>query len=217
VDVNALARAVSRPGIDPRRWVALAVITELGFDAENGVFADIAYIPDGTTDTAVVGAWYAGDGFGAYAPLKVDDVVLVAIPDGDPSTGPVVICRMWSSADKPPAEAGGSGDEPTTDPVTRVEDGATFRIVAKGGASVRVELEGSGTFTVEATGGAAVEVRSETRVTINAPSVELGDTPAQGMARIGDLVSIGLPPGVPPPFPAVLVGQILSGKAGVKG
>ena len=231
VDTGALSHAVSRPGIDPRSWLSLAVVEALGFDQAHGVFADIRYLPSGDTDTALVGSQYAGGGFGTLCPPKVEDVVLVAVPDGHTGLGPVIIARMWSKADPPPVDFAGENDEPTTDPTTRVEDGATFRIVAKAGANVRIELEGAGSFTVEATGAATVNLSSETSVTIQAPDVRIGSTPGgREIACVGDLAAVYLPRmtaggypviPVPPALPTASGGiagtaQIISGVRSAK-
>ena len=134
IDAGRLAAAMQRPGIDPREWVTRARVMELGYDAENGLFADVQFLPGGEIETCLIGTGYAGNGFGAYAPLKIGDIVLVAIPQGDPGEGPVVFSRIWTAADKPPpelAQGDSTGaDEPTAAPTFRLENGNTLRIVA---------------------------------------------------------------------------------------
>lgn len=139
IDTGRLGQAVKFPGIDPRLWLTLAVVRELGVDPEHGVFADISLIPSGDKETALVGSAYTGNGYGAWAPLQADDLVLVAIPRGDPAMGPIIICRLWSGSDRPPAELGASnGDDPPTNPVVVVGPGQTLKVICRPGATVEV-------------------------------------------------------------------------------
>lgn len=132
IDVGRLAAAAKRPGIDPRVWLTLAVVQDVGFDPDEGIFVDLQYQPSGELETALLGAPHAGNGFGAYFPVKVDDTVLVAVPMGDPGHGPIIICRMWNAGD-PPAADFGDGEEAVSDTILRVEDGTAYRVFAKNG------------------------------------------------------------------------------------
>lgn len=138
IDVGAMSSAVARPGIDPRIWLATAIVTDLGFDADEGPFVDIQYQPSGQNDTALVGSAYAGAEFGDWCGLEVDDTVLVAVPMGDPGNGPIVIARMWNAGDKPFAEMG-DGDSLTANRVIRVKSGSSFQVVINGDGSL-IEL-----------------------------------------------------------------------------
>lgn len=113
-DVGRLASATARPGNDPRVWLTLAVVKELGFDAEEGLFADVQYQPSGDFETALVSGACAGSRFGSWRPLAIDDTVLVAVPMGDPGHGPVIISRLWNAGDPPPEDFG-SGQDPSED------------------------------------------------------------------------------------------------------
>lgn len=134
MDVGRLAQAVSRPGIDPRIWSSLAIVTAVNVDPEHGPLVDVQMIPTNSLGTARVGAEYAGNGFGVYAPIVVDDEVVVEAPSGDPAEGLVVMRRLWSAADPPPVEA---VDYPE-DLLIHVQDGKTIRIVVSGGGKVLV-------------------------------------------------------------------------------
>lgn len=135
-----MSAAVSRPGIDPRVWITLAVVKDVGFDPKEGCFADVQFQPGGELETCYFGSSYAGGGFGEHNPLKVDDTVLVAIPMGDPGLGPIVISRFNNAGDPPPAEFG-EGDEPSNDRVLRVEPGRNLRIYVSEGAKVSIACE----------------------------------------------------------------------------
>lgn len=138
IDVNRLANAVSRPGIDPRVWVSYAVCTsEPVVETRSGqqdVFVDVLLLPSGQPETARVGASYAGSGFGFYAPLHKDDEVLVCAPSGDPDEGLVVTQRLWSPADPPP-EAAATYPEDVT---LVVEEGKALRLNVSGGGKVYI-------------------------------------------------------------------------------
>ena len=154
VDLGRLAEAASRPGIDPRNWLTRCIITDVVYDPKHGLFADVKIQPDGDEETVLVGANYAGDDFGSYWPVKVDDIVLVAFPLGDPGEGGVIISRLFSGSEKPPKElsandSGADGD-PTTDPTLRIEDGATLRIVGRNAANYKLELDGNATYEIVA-------------------------------------------------------------------
>lgn len=236
VDAARLSNLVARPGIDPRVWIMRAVVLDVAFDAEHGMFADVQYM-NGDKDTCLVGSGYAGNDYGTFVPPEINDIVLVAVPMGDPGEGPVMFARLWSGSERPPREFGDeSTSEPTDatkDPTTVVRPGRTLRVVARDGANVRFEVSGSGKVEIRATGQATVEVHAESAVIIDSPDVRLGKTPGQPVARVGDLVAITLPPMVVPivgtagitpvisaavpPLPTLqAVGQIVSGAGSVK-
>lgn len=210
-DLGRLAAAASRPGIDPRQWILRAIVIDVAFDPKHGLFADVQFQPDGDIETVLVGANYSGDGFGEYWPIKVDDIVLVALSQGDPGDGGVIISRMFSGSEKPPKElsagdAGVDGDV-TTDPTLRIEDGATLRIVGKAGANYRIELDGNATYEIVGTGGTTVIIDGDAGVRLGKPvSPEL----YRGVARQDDSVlGAGDPESTPPTDPELAVPLLL--------
>lgn len=140
LDLGRLSNAVSRPGIDPRVWVSYGVLTSdpvIDTDATDnsaGIFVEVMLMPSGTTETARVGAAYAGNGFGFYTPLKKDDEVLVCAPSGDPDEGLVVTQRLWSAADPPPAALANYPEDVTL----VVESGKALRLNVAGGGKVYI-------------------------------------------------------------------------------
>lgn len=136
LDVGRVAAAVSRPGIDPRVWCSYAVLTSEPFieqrAGQQDVFVSVQLLPTGTEETARVGAIYAGNGFGLYAPLHKDDEVLVIAPSGDPDEGLVVTQRLWSPADPPPSAITAHPEDVTL----VVESGRSVRIGVAGGGRV---------------------------------------------------------------------------------
>ena len=234
VDMFRLSKLASRPGVDPRLWLTLATVTDVAFDAEHGMFADVQFMPDGDRETCLIGSDYAGNGFGEWLPLKTGDVVLVAVSHGDPGAGCVLIKRIFTGSALPPSDFknpnSASAMDARTDPVFRIEDGATLHIIAQAGANISLELAGGGKIALAATGAGTVEITAEGTITVNSPDVRLGDGGAP-VARVGDLV-VGainalttipglpiapLPPAVPTPSGGVMfVGQITSGASKVK-
>lgn len=198
------------------------------------MFADITFLPDGDKETALIGSGYAGAGFGAYMPPTKGDVVLVAVPMGDPGYGPIIVARIWDQVNHPAPEFGDTSTpedtDATPDPTIRVKDGSTYRFVMKNGANLNLSVEGAGTVTIEAKGNAQVVIQGEAQVIVNSPDVRLGAAPGQRVARIGDLVAVSIPPmvvvgfgpvvpltGIPTPSGGVSgSGQIISGASSVK-
>lgn len=104
MDVGRLAAAVSSPGIDPRTWFSCGIVVAIGFDSE-GLFVNVTLLPTGSTYPARVATPYSGPSFGANVPLELNDEVAIAIPDGDPQHGCVVIGRFNSASDPVPQDA----------------------------------------------------------------------------------------------------------------
>ena len=168
LDRNRLAAVASRPGIDTRVWLSLAVVTDVGFDPAEGIFADIRLLPGDEPECATVASSYAGNGYGAFAPLFEGDVVVVAVPHGDSANGPVIISRLWSSADIPPSDLAGTSarhgtNDPSPDPYLRVQANRTLKIrtsstqggvdvLVEGDGEVNIKANGSGTIKIEQAG-----------------------------------------------------------------
>lgn len=132
--MNRIGEALKRPGLDTRQWVSLAIVEAITYDAVEGPYADVRLMPANELVTARIGAAYAGNGFGIWAPLYVDDEVMVCLPDGDQGIGWVVTARMWSPSDPPPSEA----SEALSDLVVRVEAGKNVLIKVTGDGEVQL-------------------------------------------------------------------------------
>jgi hypothetical protein len=152
LDINMLSKAMTRPGIDPRSWCSLAIVQSVVIDEAAGVFCDVLLMPSKRRETARLGAAYAGSGFGFYAPVRVDDEVLVSAPGGDPAQGLVITQRLWSPADVPPA-----GLEATPeDVVLVVEADKSLRLTVQGGGNVILAVDTGKVFLGSETGTEAV-------------------------------------------------------------
>jgi hypothetical protein len=189
-DVSRIARALQRPGIDPRAWVSLALVQSVVVDAD-GAFCDVLLVPSNRRHTARLGAAYAGSGWGLYAPPQVEDEVVVMAPDGDPSAGLVIVSRVWSRVDAPPTEA----QENPEDVVLVVRPDRSLRLSVSGGG--KVYLGGSdGTKPV-------AHVDSEITVTLS----------------IDDVAALGLTSSAGPvtaTAPVTLTGTVTTGSAVVE-
>lgn len=163
--MGRLGAAVGRPGIDPRVWASMAVVTAFHADA-GGVYVDVMLLPDEEPETARVGSIYAGPGYGIYAPIEVDSEVLVIAPHGDPDEGLVVAYVLWSPSDAPPAEATESTEASESTVIVRAKDGARLRIITVG-ANVDIEARGDGA-QVNVTAGGNVNVEAGVDVTAHA-------------------------------------------------
>lgn len=212
-DVARLSEAVSRPGIDPRAWVEPAVIDGESFvdlrDGKQGIFVNVYILRTGTTIPARLGALYAGNGFGFYLPVEDGDEVQVLVPNGETDEGPVVLPRLWSASDPPPAELK-TGPAADRGPAT-----ADLLLLAKAGATIRIAAQGEGNAVLEARGTGKVFLGGET-----------GTLPA---ARQTDPVSVNLVElqaaldaryvliaGTPVPITTPVTGTITSGSSKVE-
>ena len=137
-DVAKIAKAIERPGIDPRKFVELAIVTTVAVDA-NGVHADVL-TAEGLPETVALAPPYGGPGYGFYGPLDPDDAVLIAMPDGKFNAGGRIIGRIWDPGSPPPAEV---ADHPE-DVALVVKPGQTIRIVVSGGGNAVIEARDGG-------------------------------------------------------------------------
>ncbi len=141
-DVAKIGKALERPGIDPRKFVELAVITAVAVDG-NGVHADVL-TAEGLPETVALAPPYAGPGYGFYGPLELDDAVLIAMPDGKYNAGGRIVGKLWDEGSPPPAEV---ADHPD-DVALVVKPGQTIRIVVSGGGNAVIEARDGGTVLV---------------------------------------------------------------------
>lgn len=142
IDRTRFSQLASRPGIDPRVWLAIATVKEVGFDPVEGTFVDLQMLPGGETETAYLGSPYAGNQFGDHCPVSKGDSVLIGIPNGDPAAGPIIICRWNDAADVPHA------DFDSQDRVIRVEPGKNLRLVVSEGATLKILVEKGATVQI---------------------------------------------------------------------
>lgn len=168
LDMGRLRQLTSGPGTDTRYMLVLAVVDKVVVDPREGIFCDISFLPMEEPETAQLGVPYAGNGFGFYFPVEEDDIVLVAIPDGDPGAGPVIISRIWNAADKPIAESAGAADpdigpgqyRPSGDVILKTKSGASFKTLISGGGNAETAVTGGGKIGLSTSGGGHVEINA---------------------------------------------------------
>ena len=216
LDFNMLSKAMTRPGIDPRSWCSLAIVQSVVIDEAAGVFCDVLLMPSKRRETARLGAAYAGSGFGFYAPVRVDDEVLVSAPGGDPAQGLVITQRLWSPADVPP-----SGLEATPeDVVLVVEADKSLRLTVQGGGDVvvtaadgKVKLGGEAATRGVARLDDEVNIGTKTVVVTllvpSPPSGTLTETVTDAVGTVVSTTTLPWPPAIPPGPPGVYVTQLV--------
>jgi hypothetical protein len=121
LDQSTAAQAFRQPGIDPRQWVSIGLVTAGGqdddivvFDEDEGqVLVRVLLEPTKVQVFARVGAQVAGNGEAEYFPFVEGDEVVVVIPEGDERAGAVIISRLNNGIDKFPMQSV-AGQDPTT-------------------------------------------------------------------------------------------------------
>lgn len=161
--------ALARPGMDTRLQSSLAFAKGESFvDEKSGVFVDVMLAPSGEQVTARVAPDYAGKGFGFYAPVHVDDELLVVLPNGEQAEGAVVVRRLWSQADPPPTDA--------------VADPTEVMLVVEKDRNLRLRVSGTG----------VVEVNSEAKVIVTSPTILLGSKDSAEPVPLGNVLADAL-------------------------
>lgn len=114
LDLNVLADALKRPGIDPRLWASYALVNRdqpddhsVEFDPEWGPLVSVTLQPTNEVAMCRVGASLAGNGEGEWHPFMPADEVLVVIPEGDIRAMPVIVARLNNALDKFPDKVSG--------------------------------------------------------------------------------------------------------------
>lgn len=114
-DVERIAEAVSRPGIDPRTWVTTARVE--GKDEAAYYDPDYGWIIDAEAQGGSIhGAslacrqgsnWPGVDGYGTYSPPVDGEEIVVVLPGGDPEEDPIMVGVVTNSGAKPPSTVAG--------------------------------------------------------------------------------------------------------------
>jgi hypothetical protein len=113
LDLDEMSRALERPGIDPRIWVSYGIVNReqddqksVEFSADFGPLVWVILQPHNQLVCCRVASGVAGNGEGEWHPFMSADEVLVAIPEGDTRTMPVIVGRLNNSFDKFPENVG---------------------------------------------------------------------------------------------------------------
>lgn len=155
INPTTLSHLVARPGIDTRVWLTLAIVEEVVCDRDEGLFATVTYIPEGTEETARIGTCYTHDQAGVYWPIEEGDTVLVAVPMGDAGYGPIIISRLFSADNRPQDEAASTSatvGAASTDASIRLQPGSSLKIRTEDTGQINIKSEGSGKIIIEQAG-----------------------------------------------------------------
>lgn len=119
-DRARFGQSMAGPGMDTRQWVSYGLVEKDSPDARSVRFKDedgnlfdegplvtVTLQPSNITVVCRVSSQAAGNGDADWAPFLQQDEVLVVIPEGDESAGPVIIGRMNNSIDKWPDKVAG--------------------------------------------------------------------------------------------------------------
>lgn len=145
VDVAKMSEGLSRPGIDPRMFVDLAIVTHVLVD-DGGCHYDVTTI-GGMNETVALSPPYGGSRYGFYFPVFVDQMATLVVPDGKFNAGARMVGATWDPGTPPPQEA-----------VDHPDDVA---LVVQPGQTVRIIVSGGGNAVIEARDGGKVKVGSE--------------------------------------------------------
>ena len=145
MDAGAFQMGIGGPGIDPRVWMSLAYVNtgagvngaDVIVDSREGVFAGVTLMPSQQQDTARLSSEYAANGAGDYVPLIPGEEVLVAVPSGSWDEGLVIVKRLWSPSDPPPAAIVNF----STDASRTLPKGVNQRFVATGAGNWYFDVE----------------------------------------------------------------------------
>jgi len=115
IDPSRMAEAFSRPGIDPRLWVAHGTVSTGEMDAEGsidvndplavhvgpmGVDVDVVLHPANIPVTCKYAGIQGGTSCTIFAPIHPGDLVLVVLPGGDLAGTPVIVAILNSASAK---------------------------------------------------------------------------------------------------------------------
>lgn len=151
-DVAKVANALSRPGIDPRKFVDVGVVSAVSVTSE-GVHVDIE-TPENVTETAQLAPPYAGPGYGLHLPIDLDDAVVLAVPDGKWNAGARVVGRTWDAGCPPPLDVIDNPD----DVVLVVKPRQSLRIIVTGGGQALISVGDGHDINIEVSSGGTVHI-----------------------------------------------------------
>lgn len=175
-DYRRMGNGMSYPGIDPRQWIKYGKVTDVGFDAKYGMFADVQFEGTGQNETCLIGSQYVDVDAGENPPIKKGQRVCVLVPGGNSDNGPIIVCAVWNAFYTPPTEFQDTTntEEPTKDKVIKVLKGQRYRLITNNG-DVLVETAGSGNVSIETTGTGTTTIKSATKCVVQCSDVELGN------------------------------------------
>lgn len=191
MDTSRAGEALSRPGMDPRPWASLAVVTAVNV-TDGGTICDVTTLT-GIEETASYTPVYGGSGYGLSAPIEVGSMVLISIPEGEFATGARVIAHVWDHGSPPPALA----VEHPEDMVLVVRPGKSLRILVAGGGNVVIAKADDGTILLGAESASRGVARINDEIGLSWDRIQtiLDSRYAQTGAPVSLSTTAGLTPG----------------------
>lgn len=198
-DVSRIGAAVVPP---ERMNIMLGWVTKFVVDAEQGVFADVR-LQNEQLLTCRVGTIYGGQGWGFYAPLEVDDEVVVGVPAGDPDHGGVIIAKTWSASELQPKQA----NDHKADVILLVKKDTNMRMLVQGSGNVVIGAEDGKVLLGDETGTKPVHRKGD-----HSDMGTFVHTPASGAGVVACSLA-WTPPGGGTPVPITPAGADLTAQA----
>jgi hypothetical protein len=163
-DNRTLAEAFSFPGIDPRVWCSYAIVDNftdgseeqaVEFDQDDGQpYINIVLKPHDIPARARIGMLNSGPGEGTWFPFVGGEEVLVAVPQGDPRAGCVILARLGNAYDTYPTDSV-AGIDPALNSTSFIRSRPAFTI--ESGESITLR---------SATAGAMMQLSAQGNVTL---------------------------------------------------
>lgn len=199
IDALRMSSAFARPGMDTRVNFAVCAIKAIKIDA-TGKFADVVMFPDGNVETVLIGVG-GGQGGGLHIPYSVDDVVVVAFPNGNADEGGVIVGGVWDPGQPPPEVVVDNPDDPAW--VARA--GRTLRLLASDDGGLVLEVEdGLVKLGAESATRGAARLQDTVEITFPPNTIHIPNPPTF------------TPPSIPNPVPITFSGVITSASGTVK-
>ena len=114
-DHATLRQAFAAPGMDPRQWCSMGIVDvdegsqrAVRYDSpDNGLLVHVVLQPSGIPVVCRVASTCAGSGEADIEPFSAGDEVIVAVPEGDERSGPVILGRLNNALSPMPMRIAG--------------------------------------------------------------------------------------------------------------
>jgi hypothetical protein len=156
-------------GFPDRTWLSFATVDDespVTFDPELGPLVSVTTHPEGRPLVCRVGMRLAGRGEGEYEPFVAGDELLVAIVEGHPRAGGVVLCRLCNAIDRFPTDV--MGQDPTTNAfgfsrriAPHVQESAGPLFARQAGSGAFIGIAADGTITLRDGSAGALQLSAD--------------------------------------------------------
>ncbi len=173
MDWSTLAGALATPGIDPRQWVSMGVVTAdqgqvVQFREDLGQpLVLVTLQPSLVPVYCRVSSFAAGNGEAEWHPFVEGDEVIVAIPEGFEDAGCVIFGRLNNALDSFPMDSI-AGQDPTTNTfgfkrrrTPFVEEYAGPVLIRSALSSALITIDETGNITLKDSQNAALQLSAD--------------------------------------------------------